>query len=291
MANNGAAREYKFGTKNNWRRHTWNRIRDRVAHPRDAVVVYLAGRDNLDAEIAQQKGFAASNFIAVERDRKVTDALRAAGQNTINGDFVHVMAAWSRSVKCSVVVGDFCCGLHAGLAWDLTQTVLAPQFRGTVFAFNWLRGRDPSFNEFRKVLLDNNPGMPKHRGHFFYASIVFFLASTVINHAHAMHEEGGGSTDLAECAECRAAHPLVMENVWAWCKKSLRPEYSHYKSTSGQVFDSIVITGDGFGEMDYAPLLHKETLRGVVPKVAAALAVRTMKASRTGPYATERRAA
>jgi hypothetical protein len=71
---------YKFGTKANWRRWQWNRIVERLAVPvRDAVVVYLAGPEDLDRPVALSKGFRPDNLIAVDRDGDVVKQLRMNG--------------------------------------------------------------------------------------------------------------------------------------------------------------------------------------------------------------------
>lgn len=64
---NTGIENYNFDEKNKWRIWNWNRIRERLTcKPRDALVLYLAGPQDLDRAVAMRKGFDPLNMIAVE---------------------------------------------------------------------------------------------------------------------------------------------------------------------------------------------------------------------------------
>lgn len=154
---------YRFGQKNNWRRTVWNEMASRVKNRRDARILYLAGEQNLDSEIAEQKGFRKQNMIAIEIDKGRTASLRANSVNTINGNLMDVLYNWPHKHKVDVVVADFCFGFEAKSV-DLFDSISNPALVDAACLINFQRGRDSSTNELRKMLGGNKVFTPTADG-------------------------------------------------------------------------------------------------------------------------------
>jgi hypothetical protein len=257
---------YKYGNKNNWRRWYWNKIRERVNNPRDAIVLYLAGEADLDRDVALAKGFKNKNLIAVENRRSVLAALRAKCVLTIDSDLCDVITDWPLDKPVQVVVGDFCGGLTLSRLKKLKHCWLRPQFHDAVFCFNFLRGRDSTSNEIRKVYSEGarkmGLGCQKHRAEAFMA----FLARGI-------------------AYLCEKAAPIDKHYTWdeltnfsLYCLDKSKPEFRSYRSTAGnQIFDSVVFKSP-FKEI---PIMSSvsDVAKGstVRRRIAATMAHRTMR--------------
>jgi hypothetical protein len=137
---------YKFGNKNNWRRRQWNLIRDRISvSPKDAVVLYLAGPEDLDREVAISKGFRDSNLIAVERNKRTAAGLRKKGILTLNCDIIDAIYSYNRDKKIDVLVADLTCGLEHKIWFAVAMSWLLPQMSKAVYSLNMQRGRENRF--------------------------------------------------------------------------------------------------------------------------------------------------
>jgi hypothetical protein len=221
----GAAKDYKFGTKGNWRRTVHNQITDRLyCHPRDAVALYLAGAQDLDRQEFLRRGFKPDNLIAIERDASATDELRCAGTLTIRGEFQSIVGAW-RSQRVSVVFGDFCCGIEPWLPDLLRSMILNPSFDGAVIVFNFLRGRDGRSNAIRSKYNE------KHRG---AAACLLYsdIFKDVVSSDPLFFRHPG-------------PRPIEPKQLEAWCDacSDVKPSSQWtgtYKSQCGQHFDSCV---------------------------------------------------
>jgi hypothetical protein len=170
MIMSGATHDYKFGPKNQYRRWAWNRIDELLFRSaRDAVVLYLAGVQDLDRPVARRHGFRDHNLIAVERDRIAAKTLRKDGVLVVPGDIFATLAHWPKDKPIHVLHADLCCGYSRKLA----ETILAAHFCGVeVFSFNLLRGRDRDFTALAKGVPDNSG----HRGwNMFNAVMNYFL--------------------------------------------------------------------------------------------------------------------
>jgi hypothetical protein len=228
--------EYKFGTKNNWRRWAWNAIRERlVVPPRQAVVAYLGAATDLDREIARSKGFDDRNLIFIDRDAEVVSAARKRGRLAIQGDFTQAIREWPKSLPLHAVFGDFCCGLERRFVYSLAYGMTVwPQCRRSVFAFNFLRGRDPSSNTIRQVLAED-PYAHKHRG--IHAALQFSFGVCVASSGTQGVSGYGisirpGFTEIVKQAAASGESNHVIETMMS--------AFNEYKSTSGQVFDSAI---------------------------------------------------
>lgn len=216
---NGANFNYDFGPKRQWRRTTWNSIRDRLptigVRVKDAVVLYLAGEHDLDREIAISKGFKDRNLIAVDRDRKIVSSLRSGGALAVCGSLEHVVQHWSGQVN--VVIADMCCGFTESPITIAVHMIVNPSFETCLSVFNLMKGREKwtsGAGDFAKG---------RHRGEAI-ANMAYGFVRTKIN-------------DLPE----DVAKNVFMSVIDEMEKKEngFIRGYS-YKSTSGQVFDSAI---------------------------------------------------
>lgn len=158
---NGATRNYYGGIKNNWRRTVHNRIQDMLpVSPSNAVVLYLAGPQDLDRQEFLRRGYKLQNLIAVERDSSLAHSIRTDGKLCIHLDLEDVVASWKKT-KIHVVLADLCCGLEISVCRMVKTLIKSEAFNDAVCAFNLLRGRDARSNEIRKLFARDGS---KHRG-------------------------------------------------------------------------------------------------------------------------------
>jgi hypothetical protein len=159
---NGSTKNYKFGPKNNWRRTMWNKIKERLLmRPENAVVLYMAGRDDLDRDVAISKGFKHHNLIAVEKDAEVVKILRRQGKLAIHANLIDVLAAW-QNLQIGVVFADICCGITPSTIELLYSFFQNPDLSDSVVAVNLLKGRDSYSNHLRQFIGES------HRGRAFF---------------------------------------------------------------------------------------------------------------------------
>jgi hypothetical protein len=187
---------YDFGPKNNWRRWAWNRICERLSCQRkDAIVVYLAGEEDLDRYIAVSKGFNPNNLIAVDINYNVIKKIKEKGGLAIHGNILNVIQSfYDLNTKIDVLICDFCHGLNKeidNLAYHLSSPKFARCFNDkSVILINMLRGRETKDSEIKNLLsnfalekLGNKIFIsPKHRGEMFinsFSLIISFLKSNI----------------------------------------------------------------------------------------------------------------
>jgi len=216
---NGESLNYKFGTKNHWRRTIWNRIVERLFVPaKDAVVLYLAGEQDLDRTIAVAKGFQSHNLIAIDRSKRVVKMLRNNGTLALHGNLIEVIGEW-QNLKVDVVFADCCSGVSPEVAFLAIKLGTAESFKDSVLAFNLMRGRD-----YWKGFSDQDGSwIGKHRGLWIAGLNAGSFQAVVPGIAAAIEYQALRGRSIAEWATERAmATPLS------------------YKSKSGQIFDSVV---------------------------------------------------
>lgn len=146
----GDSQDYKFGTKNHWRRTMWNAVVQKMAeNRRGCPVLYLAGPDDLDREVAISKGIANQNLIAIDRSDVNVSSVRKSKCPAINADVFQVLANWPESRFVSAVVLDLCCGLDRDDLGDTMNAFCRVPFQNSVIAVNLMRGRDGASNNMR----------------------------------------------------------------------------------------------------------------------------------------------
>lgn len=277
---------YKFGNKNQWRRWTWNRIVELLHVPqKHAVTLYLPGPDDFDREEALRRGFSPLNLIGVDRNARSVEEHRASGRLGIHGDFTALLRGWNESRPAHVVFGDFTSGLQHSYLTDIVGVMFWPHYLHAVWAFNFMRGRDPSSNWFRdNDAIKRMSGYlrlnvsDKHRGAQFYTFFLMRWGAAFRAHLNAMEWPSQQSYDEI------LTDGLLWQHAW------LRPSFYSYRSTSGQIFDTCVFAannvdkGVAMATMDTAAIdafLRQERSKPAVAamrrKASATLAIRSRK--------------
>lgn len=286
---NGACMEYNFGQKKNWRRWAWNRVIERLRiPPAEALVVYLAGANDFDREVALQKGFKECNLIAVERDKKALSSLRSRGVLCVYGDFLDTLYSWPAHTTVHAVIGDLCCGLDIPLAFKINNLYGVPALsRGLVNVWNFMRGREVlGFNKafdqkatITRGVAETGAGKSEIKEEVLHRGNQLMKALSLKLTAAYLHQSG---VELPENdkLDAIAARPEAQKQVLAQIWRVGRPAFNSYRSISGQTFDSIAWTfadvsreaGDSLSPMyveEYRPSNQRN--------VAAILAHRTMR--------------
>lgn len=228
-------------------------------------MVYLAGQNDFDSEIAKEKGFNINNLIAVDYNRKTTQRLRSSKRLTVCGDIMDVVEAWPITKKINVLILDFCCGLFTSIVEFLLKIPHFPQLSDSVIVINLLRGRDAQTNTIRQNLGGQRfKGLEKHRGR--QALLIYVVELTEIIHK----QKYGVST--------RGHHgsQMVIQTGQECIIRTL-PRLHSYKSDSGQWFDSAVFVN---------PILISDPVRqphskDIAQQISAILAIRTMRLKET----------
>lgn len=313
---NGSHRNYKVGVKNNWRRTVWNEVLARTnGRERSEVILYLAGPDDLDREVATRKGVPYANLIAIDRCSGNARAVREDGGSAIHADALDVLWAWPRNQPVCAVVLDFCCGLEYGVL-GVYDAFDSKPLRDAVVAVNFQRGRDVFFNPGREVLraygmdaLAARFGVPStHRGHQFLAWHALETVLVAFGLAPSRDELTDG-----QMAARNARRPNKAAEAWVrvptdpkelekcaelaarMCARIMRPRFLSYRS-GVLVFDTVVFQHHAsqrpFGAwmrgvqalIDAAQSRAEKAWAdmGLRRRVAAMLAVRTRRMRRWG---------
>lgn len=249
---------YKYGQKNNWRRWQWNRIEERLkVRKKEAVVLYLAGKEDLDRAEAIRRGFNPTNLIACELENDAVKILRDKGVNVIHGDLIDVLIHW-KNPKIDIVIADFCCGLSkkTGQRFFVDNAFWSSGTNSNcVYSVTLLRGRDGDFKPhiLYNFLNEYSVGpqqLRKHRG--FYA-----MTLTVVGILKAFLSKENYPADEFE---------------W-WMKRLFDPSFFSYKTKNRHtIMDSVVFsTPCELG----APISARDM--NYTRKIAAAKAIRTLR--------------
>jgi len=275
----GANKDYKFGQKNNWRRAMWNEVLSRTSgRERVEPILYLAGPQDMDREIALSKGVHADSMIAIDRSRQNVDAIRELGASAINADAIDALMSWPSSRPVSAVLMDFCCGLDRHMASDLYVAMTRVPFRNAVWMVNFMRGRDSTSNTLRDALREMfpSPGAVTANG---------------VKHDASKHR--GAQFLMLRWLECFLSGERSLDRlrrVFAVGFERQKPWFWSYRS-GNLVFDSAVFWPLSKGT---DPLAYFQGQMGgtkaqferidrafsdpkVARKIAATLAVRTMR--------------
>jgi hypothetical protein len=281
----GADLDYSFESKRIWRTQVWKELTKRLTvEPKDAIVLYLAGWSDLDRGIALRLGFHPYNLIAVESNRKVCKALRKNGVRTIYGDYLETLISWPHDLPLSIVFGDFCSGLEQKILSEVTKSLVLPATFGAAFAFNLLRGRDPSTTRWRTEISEAIGAEDlKHRGNFLAANIHMFMCSIF-----AWRQMGlqmfTPTSDMTWAQQQRYAD-LVSHASATGYASGLKFKFSTYKSEAGsQRFDSVIFSSP-MPRGDARDLRNSESMRRLREstseyrrkRIAPVLAHRTMQ--------------
>lgn len=294
---NGAEKNYKFGQKNNWRRATWNEVLARTAgREKTEFILYLAGQNDLDRQIAIEKGVPPENLIAVDRCKDNLMPIKAQGGCTLHENVVNILKSWPPERPVCAVLLDFCSGMEQW-NYNLHRYFFNTAFQRAVVMVNFMRGRDAWSNDLRQSLARSG-------------LLELFLNGKIPNPQknRALHFVILAAATLAASADeqsCCSPSQLVEENIKSKLgeriliimAKSLT-RFNTYKS-GALTFDSVIFwtfskviddTMRKLGmEKPYARLfgdhfdtaLRPNRLIRTVRKVAAMFAVRTMRNHKT----------
>jgi hypothetical protein len=281
--------DYKFGTKNNWRRTVWKELSQRT-ESRSAIILYLAGQQDLDRSVAINNGFKPDNMIIIERNKQTAEALRDQGKVVIEADIIDVINSWGKQ-KIDIVFGDFCVGFEPDVL-ALLDALDWPEFIDCAMLINLQRGRDPRSNEFRKMIGDrkffryNNTGQlleilsGKHRGLQVVLSDSIEALSVV-----AIGESIYNADGTVSLMDYNSLTPSGKKLVGT-LMEGLKPKYFSYRSSSGLTFDSVIVTSRlkesplrEITKWCNPPLRKKWFSENIAAKIRAALAVRSMRAN------------
>ena len=152
MRTSGAAKNYAFKQKNDWRNWCWNTIkRYRKKHSRKGVYLYLAGPNDADRDTAIRKGFANEDLIAVDLCQENIDYVRSRGGYGICADIMDLVWMWPEHTPIAGILADYCSGLVSSNtgSYDAFQNRVA---LGSIAVFNFMRGRDSITNDLRHTL-------------------------------------------------------------------------------------------------------------------------------------------
>lgn len=259
--------------KNHWRRWQWNRIVEKLEEngikPKDAIVVYLAGKENADLPEAERRGFCKENMIAVDISTGVIDHLRKNGTICLKSKLSDAIFAWKGTPKIDVVVADFCSGIMQEQV-DFINSILFSdgiKTKKTVISVNLQRGRDKRFSDCIKeenriigVGFDT-----KHRGVGFVSALHGLMWSIVPSLR---------KTGLVDASKYLHTRKII--------EKILKPSYSSYKSGKCLYFDSVVFTALSFPIYVREKCEYLKTFTNIGRKISAAKAIRTSRIQQRG---------
>lgn len=265
-------KNYDNPKKRHWRRTIINGIKDRLpVAPKDAVVIYLGGRENLDRELFRDHGFDVRNLICVERIRAVAKQIRNSGELCVHADFFETVWAALESIPAiHVVYGDLSGVITKPVLDNIVCWTKIGKFFKTVFAFNFLRGRDGESSDWFDQMFPREHRLvkPTHRGYLLYKTISGVIV-----------------TDWIESGQY---NPILQGGMDSAVKKinyELAPFILEYRSES-QTFDSLVYRLYGGGTVLFDPTPTDIGLAPYIPtterlkakrSLAAFLAHRTMR--------------
>lgn len=284
MSKSGAVKDYKYGPKNNWRRTVWNDVLRRThGLHKHYPVLYLAGPQDLDREVAIAKGVPRENLIAIDKHRPNVDAVRASGNLAIQADAYAVLRSWPMTRPVAAVLLDFCCGFDVkAMGVDATSVLMRMPFRGAPVMLNLMRGRDQVSNEFRKYLGMEGWFLKMLLGH---PSVTFIGNLSRDEKSRAVSYTGLQALTISiKTLEAFG----VPETKWMGLMSQaingllalMKPTYVSYHS-GAVVFDSLVYNPFHLGNLSSSEELEIDKLSGkctaVSRRIAATLAIRTTR--------------
>ena len=283
--------DYKFGNKNNWRRWVWNRITERLnVKPQEALVLYLAGRNDFDRREALRRGFAEHNLIAAELNREARKVLRARKALCIDGEIIDAASFWPPPIPLHVLHADFACGLEAKILARCFTLIASQALNTAVLSFNFMRGRDASTNEMRErwATWQVSRGLmhaqaPVHRAALFYTEFCFCCFSFIKGCYRSVDSDG-----IIQLNELRREQIEEFNNCRRRLWEFTNPVFYTYKSESGQMFDSCIFINPNrglTGGIDYSDYQDACRSHAVTKMITPVLAHRTMRQNKIGIYA------
>lgn len=290
---NGAAMDYDFGNKAQWRRTVWNEI-ERMGADKQGAVLFLGGKELMDVPVMERRGWARNNLICIERDKKTARSIRESGQLCVVGDARSVLRNWPSDLKISVLFFDYCNGLTSkeNMVAEFEHVITHPALTGGVVGFNFMRGHDHQTNDIREIYQRNvaefddalaisHPppklgkvvisehlatygDLKKHRGLIYYYVYLNFMKGKAIESLRKFNPKRWDGLDGER------QHRMVMGICQIMVPGS--PTALSYQSTTNQIFDSIIFRTPP--SVDRLP--HTKD-KPMARQIAAVLAHRTMR--------------
>lgn len=247
--------------KNHWRRWQWNRITERIEQnnkkTKDAVVLYLAGKDNADLLEAERRGFDKRNMIAVDLDDKVINHLRRDGITCFKSKLSDAIFAWKGDPKIDVIIADFCSGIMQEQFLFAYSLLLSSGLyhRKTVVSVNLQRGRDKCFSDTYRVWRDQLcVDVTKHRGVGFI-NLLFDIFLKISKEKHTVEKY------------------IETNNMF---KRWVNPVFNEYKSGKQLTFDSCVFSACNLVDSGRVKnVVNYQMLSNTIRLISAAKAIRT----------------
>jgi hypothetical protein len=243
---NGVAFDYNFGAKKHWRRSVWNEILRRTnRRERNEFVLYLAGKNDFDREIAISKGVPSENLIAIEKDSYAVTELRKRKIPVIEADLLDVLWSWPKERRVCAVLADYC----SGLEWSncgLYDCFARPVLREATIAINLQRGRDPWSNQIRSLLESTcmvDKTQERNRAYQFLMFHAFHTIQVLLDGADSKPNfaDSAKETEIISFKFPSDEKELyVLRSLIKNLVLSMSPRYFSYRSTAGVTMDTAV---------------------------------------------------
>lgn len=260
MTARGAAKDYAFKQKADWRGWAWNQLAERIPERerRAALVVGLFGAAGLDFDVARDKGFDPRGFVNIEKDDDATLEARRRGITTVKGDAGERLKALH--VRPDAIFLDLCGGNTKPSRSAITGALGAyPR----VLVVNMLRGRDDVVNPD----LDGLGRRYLRRSEFVIELAFLWIVDTC-------RRTYGVSGEVA-------AETIARRNRWI---SSIRPRFHSYPSPGSDGrrswFDSVALSTGAALDGELLDSRAARLLRAPDRFWSAALAVRTARLAR-----------
>jgi hypothetical protein len=293
MSTLGANKDYRNGRKNNWRRWTWNNVRERL-HPtvRDSPILYLPGPEDLDRAVALSKGIHPDNLIAVDTCLRNVKRVRAGGGLAIHADIHDVIRAWPDHVLVAAVLLDYCHGLEDHLITAM-EWMQRPPYMFAPVAVNLRRGQDRSsravridlrnfVRHYQLELISNGRYLDVTKNRAALYGLIFAMQVMLFTYG----EDG-----------IKAFHPIRTAEARTFAKRfsdiiqSLNAVSFTYRSASTNYYDSLIYDNTQYrrsipGTLDVEEMTRRyqsvnqfrdPPKQEIVRKIAATLAHRTRR--------------
>lgn len=266
---------YEFGTKRNWRRWVWNRIKERVDTPvKKAKGFYLIGPNNADVKVAVSKKFKRSNLLGIDVNKECVETARDAKIPAAQLKLQEAVLAWKG--KIDFINADFCCGFSKQAMEFIYACFNSDSVKhGTVISMNLLRGRDTVPKEIRencKGELDELPyfmtnDLDSLFGNNWTAKSRALMVVTVVTEFVLMGYHQKLIQDISK-------RDVILGQLALF--RIMSPAFFSYKSTAGNmVMDTVVFRWPSnnytIGDVDIS------ASKTAINKVAALKAVSTMR--------------
>ena len=258
---------YKNGRKNNWRRYCFNECISRVHDKKNALCIYLPGKNDLDRAVALEKGVNRLNLIAVDRDEENVKRIRESGGLAINGTLQSALASWPDDWLPDIILADFQCGMEPSIA--LFRDILFRRMKeGCVVLVNLQRGRDTYSdlaNQWTDVIHGNINAL-KMRSKACHRGIAFV---------------GDFAATITGLAEMSKNHRVNGGELFLHLQKKMNPCFPAPYISSKNTMDSVIFTNPLrplYSRSEYKKhVTHKISVEDLSSQISAIRAVRTMR--------------